>query len=196
MKIRIIILFTFLICTNIFGQNTSTIPLADNAENLQSDSLHPVEIDKVLKDEPVKVKKFQMKKSPTKAILYSLLLPGLGQLYVESYWKAPLFLAGAGGLGYSIFYYNGLYNDYQGRYDALKRTSPNDFNLDLLNRQKEFYRDNRDISVFYLVIVYALSSVDAFSGAHLYDFNVSDDLSIGLKPDNKGDLRFALKYNW
>ncbi|MGA1415206.1 MAG: DUF5683 domain-containing protein, partial [Candidatus Kapaibacteriota bacterium] len=29
-------------------------------------------------------------KSPTLAIAYTALFPGLGQVYVESYWKAPI----------------------------------------------------------------------------------------------------------
>ncbi|MEY3311118.1 MAG: hypothetical protein RL348_449, partial [Bacteroidota bacterium] len=28
-------------------------------------------------------------KSPLNAVLYSFIFPGSGQLYVESYWKAP-----------------------------------------------------------------------------------------------------------
>jgi len=139
----------------------------------------------VIQKQKLKEKQFVMKKSPSRALIYSLLLPGAGQIYVENYWKAPIFMGGSAGLVYSIYFYNHEYSIYQSQYDAIKNSDPTNSSLYLLSREKEFYRDNRDMSAFYLLVVYIFSAVDAYVGAHLYDFNVSDDLSLRINLDPK-----------
>lgn len=136
-----------------------------------------------------KVKLFEMEKSPMLAVGLSLLLPGSGQVYVGSYWKAPLFLGGAIALGYSVYYFNGKFQNTQNLYDIVKNENNPDnfFKLDSLRRYKEYYRDNRDMSAFYLLGVYLLAAVDAYVGAHLYDFSVSDDLTFIITPE----IRYA-----
>ena len=57
---------------------------------------------------------------------------------------------------------------------------------------REFYRDNRDVYLFYLVLAYFLNIVDAYVDAHLFDFDVSEDKF------TKGGLRgkeYRLKFN-
>lgn len=115
--------------------------------------------------------------TPNGAIWRSLVMPGWGQVYVESYWKAPIFFGGAVTLGYLIYYNQINYSDYADRLDQMELTDP-DYNITKLWR--EYYRDNRDMSGFYLLAVYVLATVDAYVGAHLYDFEVSDDLSMNL----------------
>ena len=52
--------------------------------------------------------------------------------------------------------------------------------------RREFYRDNRDMSAFYLLGVYVLATVDAYVGAHLFDFDVSDDaISYRIMPSRE-----------
>ncbi len=125
---------------------------------------------------------FQMKKDPTTAILYSLVFPGAGQIYTEDYWKVPVFALGSGVLVFLIIDNNTKYNNYQSLYDteyAINKTS----NLTLKYKSyKEYFRDMRDQSAFYLVAVYLLSAVDAYAGAHLFDFNVSDQVKLNIQP--------------
>ncbi|MBL0107256.1 MAG: hypothetical protein IPP52_08230 [Ignavibacteria bacterium] len=59
---------------------------------------------------------FKMKKDPWKAVLYSALLPGAGQVYNKSYWKVPV-IAGLG--GYFVYEYirnNNKYIEYKDLY--------------------------------------------------------------------------------
>jgi hypothetical protein len=141
------------------------------------------------------LKKFQMAKSTWGAVWRSLVFPGWGQLYVENYWKAPLFAGTAGALIYGIIYYNSKYNDMQNMMDNESAlANPNQFYIMILKNKREFYRDSRDVNGFYLVAVYILASVDAYVGAHLYDFDVSDDLSINLNPNKFGYLSLNLCY--
>ena len=61
---------------------------------------------------------FIMTKSPWGAVLRSALIPGFGQIYNESYWKAPIIWGLA---GWFIYNWNDLNNLYK---DCLLYTSP------------------------------------------------------------------------
>ena len=126
--------------------------------------------------------KFVMRKSPLKAVLLSFVCPGLGQIYTESYWKAPLFIGAAGTLGYLVFYNNSHYNDYRDAFDAEKTSNPNSNRLDSLKAWRNYYQDNRDLSGLFLLGVYVLSAVDAYTDAHLFDFRFQK-FDVSVRPD-------------
>ena len=50
-------------------------------------------------------------RNPTRAILLSAVLPGLGQIYNKKYWKLPIVYGGAYALGWGIDWNNNNYND-------------------------------------------------------------------------------------
>ncbi|MBM2814753.1 MAG: hypothetical protein HW421_1515 [Ignavibacteria bacterium] len=137
--------------------------------------------------------KFTMKKSPITAILLSLALPGAGQIYTGNYWKAPIFIAGSGALVYAAIFNNNKYKNYQNLYDGVVGKGGSS-SLDSMYYKlyKEFYRDNRDRSLFYLGCVYTLCIIDAYVGAHLYDFTVSDDITMQLIPNLNGGLSVSI----
>lgn len=138
-----------------------------------------------------------MRKSPIKALALSFVLPGMGQIYTEEYWKTPLFVGATGGLVYAIVFNHNNYIDYRDQVDELladEETDPSSYEVEVLKSKREFFRDNRDLSGLYLLGVYALAAVDAYVGAHLYDFDVSDDLSLRLLPDVRSGVRLSLSY--
>ena len=47
---------------------------------------------------------------------------------------------------------------------------------------KDFYRRNRDLSAIVLSLWYAANIVDAYVYAQFYNFDVSDNLSLNVKP--------------
>jgi hypothetical protein len=137
----------------------------------------------------------KLTKSPVGALWRSFVFPGWGQIYVENYWKAPIFIAGVGASVYFIIWNNQKYKYYQNQYDELTVSDPdNTYELERLKSQKEYYRDNRDKSYFFLGATYILAAIDAYVGAHLFDFNVDDNLSIRLMPyySNQYGLNFSL----
>jgi hypothetical protein len=136
-----------------------------------------------------------MSKSPSGAVWRSLALPGWGQYYVESYWKAPIFLAGAGTCVYFIIDNNNKFNDKQSQIDKLIKIDPKSSLIELYKRQREVYRDNRDQSAFFLLGVYALSAIDAYVGAHLFDFNVDENISLRLTPSVNSIAKFQVSIN-
>jgi len=126
--------------------------------------------------------------SPRKAAIYSAILPGLGQAYNKKYWKIGVIVAGTGALIYSLNFSQGFYRTYKSelvkRQQNLGGLNPelvlySDANL---NELQSFYRRNRDLSIIGMFLLYALNIVDANVDGHLFDFNVSEDLSLKISP--------------
>ncbi len=134
---------------------------------------------------------FTMTKSPTTAILFSI-IPGGGQIYNQQYWKAPLFAGAAGFFIYRVIYYHNLFSDKADEADRAGQQNPNYSRLKL---QRENYRDNRDLNAAYFLGVEILGMIDAYVGAHLFDFNVDDDVSsrIYLDPMNTA-VGFSIRW--
>ena len=52
----------------------------------------------------------------------------------------------------------------------------------VLKHKKDFYRRNRDLSIFAFIGVYLISVIDAYVDAQLSTFDISHDLSMRLEP--------------
>lgn len=104
---------------------------------------------------------FKMTKSPWGAVLRSAILPGLGQAYNESYWKIPIIW---GFLGFYTYKWIEYDKEYQ-KYKSLNNI-----------RFRNYYHDLRDSYSIYFAIAYLLNVVDAYVGAHLFDFDVSENV--------------------
>jgi hypothetical protein len=119
-------------------------------------------------------------KSPAGALVRSFVVPGWGQLYTERYWKAPLFFTAAATLGYFIYYNNSEYNKF---YDLAKAVEDKNSTEYLkLKTSRDNFQNWRDQCGFYLLGVYAIAAVDAYTSAHLFDFNIDDDVSAVFRP--------------
>jgi len=126
--------------------------------------------------------------SARKAAIYSAILPGLGQAYNKKYWKIGIIVAGTGALIYSLNFSQGLYKNYKS--ELIKRQQNlGDLNPELnlysdanLNELQSYYRRNRDLSIIGMFLLYALNIVDANVDGHLFDFDVSEDLSLKISP--------------
>ena len=127
--------------------------------------------------------------SPKKAALLSALLPGFGQVYNKKYWKVPVIYAG---LITSAYYINDNHNHYKQYKEAyLIRVDNNPNTIDDFVSQyssenlitlKDFYRRNREISMLIFVSIYILNIVDASVDSHLFDYDITDDISLNLSP--------------
>lgn len=121
---------------------------------------------------------------PSKAAFYSAVLPGLGQIYNKRYWKVPLVY---GGLGASIYFYDFNQRNYKRYRDAYKRRLAgyldDEFQElitddDRLLDGQNFYKQNRDRSMLFIIGTYLLNILDANIDAHLKQYNVNDNLSL------------------
>ena len=136
--------------------------------------------------------------SVKQAALFSAILPGLGQAYNEKYWKIPIVYAAIGTAGYfaiaNSHTFHDLKNTYLLRTDGDSLTSDEYVNVygteeytgaltdDYLLTYIDQWKRYADINVIVLSFIYVLNIVDAVVDAHLYNFDVSDDLSLHVQP--------------
>lgn len=122
--------------------------------------------------------------SPTRAGLYSAVLPGLGQLYNKKYWKIPV-VWGAVGTGVGITLWNQRqYKRYRNAFVAELNGLPHEFSditgltKEALGRTQDRAKRQRDYAIAISSLVYILSIVDAVVDAHLYDQKHDPDLTL------------------
>ena len=132
----------------------------------------------------------QMTHSPKKATILSVILPGAGQVYNKKAWKAPIIYAGLG----TSFYLSQLYRDeyryYRDNYrlavDGDSTTTVDDalrnFPASSIKAERDQYRQWMENSYLAMGLIYFFQVIDANVDAHLYYFDVSDDLSIQWEP--------------
>lgn len=146
-------------------------------------------------DRIVKTEKDKGLSKPGRAALYSAIIPGAGQVYNGHYWKVPVIYAVGGTLGYLIVDNNKKYQDYRLSYafetdddpateQFIKSKDGQVLNLstNALRNGRDLYRRNRDLSFILLVLAYGLNVMEANVGAHLNEFDISDDLSMHWQP--------------
>jgi hypothetical protein len=71
----------------------------------------------------------------------------------------------------------------------LNRVGGVDTWMNTLKNQQNIYRRYRDYSILATVIVYALSLIDAYVDAQLFDYDISPDLSLNIEPQIYYDLQ-------
>lgn len=124
---------------------------------------------------------------PGRATIYSVLLPGLGQIYNGELFKVPIYW---GGMLISVH----LLLNYNNNYMRFKRihnqaTSPDpevSGKIPISGETAKWYRDvyrrYRDYSIVATALVYLLQVIDANVFAYMHDFEVSDDISMSVEP--------------
>jgi len=124
-------------------------------------------------------------KIPKKAGMYSAIIPGAGQVYTKKYWKVPIIYAGLITTAYYFKENHDLYDLYKTAYlnrlDGDMSDNLNYTNANLVTLT-EHYRRNREVSALLFTLTYVLNIVDASVSAHLFDYNVSEDISLHLQP--------------
>lgn len=122
---------------------------------------------------------------PGRATLYSLLLPGLGQVYNGELYKVPIYW---GGLLVSVHFLTTNNMNYK-RFKNIHNEATNpDVNYagpisgETAKWYRDVYRRYRDYSIVATALVYVLQVIDANVFAYMHDFEVTDDISMNLEP--------------
>lgn len=133
--------------------------------------------------------------SPRKALFMSLVVPGMGQVYNRKYWKVPIIYGAGGFFGYYIGYNHHKYVQFR---DAILNGTEGEpaliegrqYPWDQLDNGRDYFRRYRDLSVLGLGAIYLLNVIDAMIDAHFFTYDVSDDLSLDIRPTllNSPDL--------
>ena len=147
------------------------------------------------------------KPNPTRAVIYSAIFPGLGQIYNRKYWKLPIVYGGFMGFIYAVTWNNKNYRDYSDAYLHImtddvnspstwhqswqnfvpRNRDPKDYITNSnfrsnLKSAKDYYRRYRDLSIILTVAWYFLCMADSYVDAQLFDFDISPDISLHLAP--------------
>lgn len=148
---------------------------------------------------------------PKKALWLAIVIPGGGQIYNRKYWKLPLVYGGFLGCVYAMTWNNTMYRDYSQAYidimDSDENTKsyenfiPAKYDVeankqrlqDLFKRKKNYYRRFRDLSMFCMIGVYALSIIDAYVDAEMSSFDITRDLTMKVHPTVIHDKYSAMR---
>ncbi|MEI6752611.1 MAG: DUF5683 domain-containing protein [Paludibacter sp.] len=174
-------------------------------KQLPPDTLKNKRVEKVVKQaiQAVDTTKFKpFRPDPGKVVWMAAIIPGFGQIMNHKYWKLPIVYGGFLGCAYAVSWNSTMYQTYLNAYRDIVDTDPatNSYLLlipkgrtidsyggteafkSILNTKQESYRRYRDLSVILTVGYYAITIIDAFVDAQLYDFDISPDLSLRVQP--------------
>lgn len=143
-----------------------------------------------------------------KASLRSAILPGLGQVYNKKYWKVPI-VYGILAIPVSTFSYNSTWYK-KTRFAYAARSDKDTTNDKLiapelqplatasLKLYRNEFRKGMDFSILGLLVLWGLNVADAAVDGHLKSFDISDDLSMRLKPNfstgRNGQMGFTASF--
>lgn len=150
------------------------------------------------KKEKVKINIFHVDTSkpynPKYAVVRSAVIPGWGQVTNKRYWKLPLVYGALGTTAYIFFRNIKQFKEANTAYKLASDTIPSNDNLipepyysvrsqpDRIKNFRNEVRQNVDYSVLFFIAFWGLNVVDAAVDAHLKTFDVSDNLTLQLKP--------------
>jgi TM2 domain-containing membrane protein YozV len=216
---NIIFICLLLINTLVFAQsNKEEIEPKDTLQSLIEDTLNSNNLSKNKKikiqktttpnlnnetKNELKFYKDSTRNSPKQAALLSLAFPGLGQVYNKKYWKLPIVYAGIGGCIFWVYRqakFTKQYNTYLVQ-KANNQTLPTNiarYSTSQLESIRNTHRRNVQLASFITAMVWGFSILDAAVDAHIKPFDISENLSMQIKPsilNSQSQNYYALKLN-
>lgn len=174
------------------SSTTTTTPAVTNSSTTSS-TVSPAPKPRRVRTSPsiqntTKTTSVKKEHSATKALLWSL-IPGAGQVYNHQAWKIPIIYTAFAGAGYFI-YTNGtnmvkfkkeyLYRVNNGGATQLagyaNYPTSNIYNL------YQSYNQYFQLSIIVAAAFYGLNLIDAYVFGHLFDYDISDDISLRACP--------------
>ena len=190
---------------------SETSELSENADSESADTTQAAKAPSRRELRKQKIATFTP--DPDKATWAGIVFPGGGQIYNHKYWKLPIVYGGFLGCAYALNWNNQMYSDYSQAYLDIMDDDPGtasyeDFlpprynveaNRDYLERvfknRKDNYRRQRDLSIFCFIGVYLISVIDAYVDAELSNFDISEDLTVQVRPSIIDHQRHATPRN-
>ncbi len=132
--------------------------------------------------------KFFEKPNP-KVATWIAMVPGLGQIYNKKYWKLPIVYAGFAVTGYFAITNRSYYIDYREAYickvelaEECEDPLAQKYSEQDLISLRDYYRRNTELSFIFMAVWYVLQILDATVDAHLYYWQVDDEITLSVEP--------------
>ncbi|MGF2412232.1 MAG: DUF5683 domain-containing protein, partial [Ferruginibacter sp.] len=184
----IILILFFVPATKLFAQKDSAA-IKDSASAATTKKTAP-------KKQKVNIFSIDTAKpyNPKIAIVRSAILPGWGQITNKKYWKLPLVYGALGTTAYIFVRNIKQFKEANAAYkNSIDGNTANDnqipepyysvrSNPERIKNFRNEVRQNVDYSVLFFIAFWGLNVVDAAVDAHLKTFDVSDNLSLQIKP--------------
>ena len=122
---------------------------------------------------------------PGRATVYSILFPGLGQMYNGEYWKLPIYYGGLALCGYLWHYNNMQFHRFKKAYNEATLQGADykgSYSVENLKYYRDYYWRFRDYSIVATVAVYLLQIIDADVFATMRDIDINQSLTMGVEP--------------
>ncbi len=191
---------SFFCSENVVAQNT---PFPDTIKIDSAEAVHMGLFDA----ENRKTFKIMFSGNPARAGLYSLIIPGAGQIYNKKYWKAPIVWGVVGYFGYVAVKSNIEYRAMDKAYRCMLNGDSCSYTIINANKTQTVitdekimrsYRDTKrnsnENNWVIFSVVYLVQVLEAYIDRHLIDFDLNPNLSFNssITPDFKG---FGISYN-
>lgn len=197
--ISLLVFFAFS-CCNLIAQEFPERTLSDSVDTSKWSKLNRIDDSKELLSEKVETTTY--KPNPVRTIWLGAVIPGYGQIVNRKYWKLPIVYGGFLGCAYLIGYNASRFVSYKNAYldmtdnddqtNSFLDVIPPGYTIEsyggdaafkgLLKSGMDRSRYNRDLSIIVSIAYFGLTLIDAYVDAHLYDFDISPDLSLKLRP--------------
>ena len=124
---------------------------------------------------------------PGRATIYSLLLPGLGQIYNGELFKVPIYWGCLLGSVHFLTTYNTNYIRFKRIHNEATNPDPAisgevPISGETAKWYRDVYRRYRDYSIVATVAFYLLQVIDANVFAYMNDFEVDDNITMNIEP--------------
>ncbi len=199
-NIKLLLILAFLAFIEpVFAQTDSTVIKVDSTFRNPRARTNPRDTIKSVSKKSTAIKKNEnavvkdsarlaLEKMPRKAMIRSIIFPGLGQLYNKRWWKLPLVYGGFFSIwlvyDFNQRYYKEYLSEVQYRTLHNQEATPKyaAYRYEAIVNAKDYYRRNRDLSILGGVAFYAIQVIDAYVDAKLFRYDISDELSLKVIP--------------
>ncbi|CAN5194814.1 hypothetical protein BH11BAC6_BH11BAC6_15640 [soil metagenome] len=186
-----------LVISSLYAQNDkqklSGTSLLDTSVTVKADTVIAPKNTALMTDSMLK-----KKHDPSKATRHSAIIPGWGQVYNGQAWKLPLVYGALAVPAVAFIYNDKWYKRTKYAYVIVVNNDTANFKTidpkliykttgyPLAATDLQYYRNSfrkdRDYSVLFFLLAWGVNVVDATVFGHLKEFDVSDDLSMHIKP--------------
>ena len=180
----------FFYCNAQVDTQVDTLAIPVDTPVIQDETIHLTTENIIAKNKKrVQTDTLRLKQHDPKTASWLALIPGAGQIYNKKYWKLPIVYGGLGATGFLIYFYADKTAIYRKEYVARVNGETEKLNPKLASEPdysilkiRNFYRRNMEICIASCTVIYLLSILDACVDAHLYYYDISDNLAVGIKP--------------